>query len=366
MLLPNAYWITLVVLLFSMRCWGSWANTLKKSGWRFELFYIDFSLGAVITAVLAAFTLGSMGPDISVQDNFLLSGKKQIFFAFLAGCVFNLANMLLVAAIEVAGMSVAFPIGIGLALIVGVIWNFFLAQVGNPFYLFGGCALVLVAIVLAAMAHSGMASLRRKAEKEALAAAQAALAAQEPAPAQPVRRKKSDEEPSGPGMWLGIVLSLVAGVLMGSFYPAVTVSMEGDLGLNNPYAVALLFSIGIFLTTFIYNLYFMNLPVKGLPISFFAYFTGKPGQHLLGLLGGIIWMAGAIANFVGSAATGDAKAGPAVSYALGQGATLVSVLWGLLVWKEFDGATGPIMRNVYLMIFFFLAGLAAVAVAPLF
>ncbi len=248
-----------------------------------------------------------------------------------------------------------------------MVWSFFLAQVGNPLYLFGGSALVVVAIILAALAHSGMAALRRKQERDALAAAQAAETAQSnPEQPAPVRRKKADAAPQGPSPWLGVVLSLVSGLLMGSFYPAVTYSMDGDLGLNNPYAVALVFSVGVFLTTFIYNLYFMNLPVKGLPISFFAYFTGKLNQHALGILGGLIWMAGAIANFAASAATGDAKVGPAVSYALGQGATLVSVCWGLFVWKEFEGATGPIMRNIYLMIFFFLAGLAAVAVAPLF
>ncbi|MCX6614077.1 MAG: multidrug DMT transporter permease, partial [Acidobacteria bacterium] len=142
-------------------------------------------------------------------------------------------------------------------------------------------------------------------------------------------------------------------------------STEGELGISNPFAVTLLFSFGILLSTFIYNLYFMNLPVKGLPISFFAYFTGKLGQHGLGLLGGIIWMAGACANFAAAAAQGEAKAGPAVSYALGQGATFVSLLWGLLVWKEFAGASSAVSRLLVFMSLLFLAGLALVAIAPL-
>ncbi len=362
MILPSAYWITLLVLFISMLCWGSWANTLKKSAWRFELFYIDYSIGCVLMAVLAAFTLGSMGSDISVQDNFLLTGKKQLLLALAAGCVFNLANMMLVGAIELAGMSVAFPVGIGLALVVGVVWSYFLTKVGSPWLLFGGSGLVLIAVILTAIAYSGMARLRRAAEKAAIEAQNN----EGPLPNPNLTKPKKAVKDSGPNSWLGIVLALVSGVFMGSFYPLVTTAMEGDLGLNNPYAVALVFSIGILVSTFIYNLYFMNLPVKGLPISPFAYFTGTMRQHALGLLGGAIWMMGAVANFVGSAAQGAAKAGPAASYALGQGATLISFLWGYYVWKEFEGADSGVRTKLALMVLFFIAGLALIAFAPLY
>ena len=190
MLLPTTYAFTMALLILSMLCWGSWANTLKKSGWRFELFYIDFSLGTVIAAVVAAFTVGSMGSDLSVNDTFLLVGKRQIILAFAAGCIFNLANMLLVAAIEMAGMSVAFPVGIGLALVVGVIWSYAMQQVGNIYMLFGGCLLVLVAVILSAVAHGMMETIRRKAAK----AAATALAAELPPDSQiQAKKKKSDE-----------------------------------------------------------------------------------------------------------------------------------------------------------------------------
>jgi glucose uptake protein len=365
MLLPTTYALTMALLLFSMMCWGSWANTLKMSRWRFELFYIDFSLGSVLAAVVAAFTFGSMGTDLSVNDTFLLVGKRQIFLAFAAGCIFNLANMLLVAAIEMAGMSVAFPVGIGLALIVGVVWSFAMQQVGNAYMLFGGCLLVLVAVVLSAVAHGMMETIRRKAAA-AIAAAAAAEAAEQAATEAPAQmRKKKQVEEEGPGVYRGVWLALAAGLLMGSFYPVMAMSTEGELGITNPFAVALIFSIGILISTFIYNLYFMNLPVKGLPISFFAYFTGTIGQHGLGLMGGMIWMAGACANFAAAAASGEAKAGPAVSYALGQGATFVSLMWGLIVWKEFAGATSSVYRLLLLMSLFFLGGLALVAIAPL-
>lgn len=362
MLLPTTYAFTMTLLLLSMLCWGSWANTLKKSGWRFELFYIDFSLGAVLAAVIAAFTVGSMGTDLSVSDTFLLVGKRQIILAFAAGCIFNLANMLLVAAIEMAGMSVAFPVGIGLALIVGVIWSYTMQQVGNAYMLFGGCFLVLIAVILSAAAHGMMETLRRKKAEAILAAA---LAEQLPPDQQIPAKKKKSTEPEGPGVYRGVWLALAAGLLMGSFYPVMGMSTEGELGISNPFAVTLIFSFGILLSTFIYNLYFMNLPVKGLPISFFAYFTGKLGQHGLGLLGGVIWMVGACANFAAAAAQGEAKAGPAVSYALGQGATFVSLLWGLLVWKEFAGASSGVTRLLLIMSILFLAGLSLVAIAPL-
>jgi glucose uptake protein len=369
MILPSTYALTLAVLVLSMICWGSWANTLKASKWRFELFYIDFSIGTVIAAVIAAFTVGSMGDDISVSDNFLLAARRPIIYAFVAGAVFNLANMLLVAAIDLAGMSVAFPVGIGLALIVGVAWSFLQSQVGNPLYLFGGCALVLIAVVLSAVAHGQMDSIRKKLAA-ALAAEQAPPAGPDEAPLTPAaaRKKRMAEQAasSGPGPFRGVLLAVIGGLLMGSFYPIVQWSMEGDLGLSNPYAVAMVFSFGILVTTFIYNLYFMNLPVKGLPISPFAYFTGNLGQHALGLLGGMIWMVGTVANFAGSAAQGAAKAGPAVSYALGQGAALVSVLWGLLIWKEYAGATGGVTRLIILMLLFFIGGLTLVSIAPLY
>ncbi len=361
MILPSAYWITLLVLFFSLICWGSWANTLKKSGWRFELFYLDYALGCVVTAAVAAFTLGSMGSDISVQDNFLLAGKKQLLLAFAAGCVFSLANMMLLAAMELAGMSVAFPIGFGMALVVGATWNFFVSKAGSAVLVFGGSALLLVAVILTALAHGGMTRLRRAAEKAALEAQNN----EGPLPNPNVAKSKKSAKSSVPSVWLGVVLALVGGVFLGSFYPLVATAMEGDLGLTNPYAVALVFSVGILVSCFVYNLYFMNLPVKGLPISFFAYFTGTMRQHILGWLGGLIWMVGGIANFVGAAATGAAMVGPGMSFAVGQGAAIVAFLWGYYSWNEFEGADSGVRTKLALMVLLFILGLAAVAFGPL-
>lgn len=355
MLLPNTYAITLALLLLSAICWGAWANTFKKSGWRFELYYMDFSIGAVLAALVAAFTVGSMGTDLSVQDSFLIAAKRPIAIAFCSGVIFNLANMFLLGATHVAGMAVTFPIGFGLALIVGSIWNSFLLQTTGTLNLFAGCAIVLGAVIIAAVAHGQIETRRRKI---------AAANAPHPEPAAPGRSRKA-QAPTGPSKFLGVWLALVSGLLMGCFYPVMTMSIGGDLGLSNPYAVALVFSAGILLSTLIFNLYFLNLPVRGEPLSFFAYFTGSSGQHALGLLGGILWMAGACANFAAGAAQGQAAAGLAFSYILGQGAALIGLLSGILIWKELADAFPASKRLLAVVAVLLIIGLSSIATSAL-
>ncbi|MBI3684571.1 MAG: AcrB/AcrD/AcrF family protein [Acidobacteria bacterium] len=338
MILPTTYWAALLLSILSMLCWGSWANTIKLAGpkWRFELFYFDYAFGVALAGVIAAYTLGEWGSDLSFSDNLMITGKRNIAYAAFAGGVFNLANMLLVGAISLAGMAVAFPVGIGLALVIGVVWNYLINPQANPVCLFSGVALVLVAIVVDAMAYS----------------------AHSKAQAQNAGTKAN-------GSTRGIVLSLVSGVLMGSFYPIVEVSKGGDVGLG-PYSVAFFFGLGVFFSTFIFNIYFMNLPVKGEPVELRKYFMGARHQHLLGVLGGILWSTGAISNFLAASAPKTVQVGPAVSYALGQGATLVSALWGLLMWKEFQGAEPKVKTLLAAMLACFVLGLGLVSVAPLF
>ena len=336
MILPTTYWAALLLAIFSMICWGSWANTFKMTGkWRFELFYFDYSFGVVLAAVVAAFTFGQLGTELSFTDNIAVTGKRQLAYAAAGGVVFNLANMLLVAAISISGMAVAFPIGIGLALIIGVIWNYYINPQGNPAFLFSGVALVTLAIILDAMAYNA------HSKKQAQASG---------------KRSKGGVK--------GIVVSLISGVLMGSFYPIVELSKVGDIGLG-PYAVAFFFSIGVFFSTFIFNIYFMNLPIHGKSVDFVSYFKGTARQHLLGVLGGILWCTGALCNFIAASAPKSVQVGPAVSYALGQGATMVSALWGLLLWKEFEGADSKVRGLIAMMLLFFLAGLLVISLAPL-
>jgi glucose uptake protein len=334
-----------------MICWGSWANTFTAAGkWRFELFYYDYSLGVLLAAIVAAYTFGSMGEDLSFSDNLIIALRRNMAYAGAAGVVFNLANMLLVAAISVAGMAVAFPIGIGLALVIGVVWNYILNPQGNLILLAAGVTLVVGAIIVDAWAYSAHAR-----------PAPAKLATDRAAAKTPQRK------PAGGGL-KGILLSLISGLLMGSFYPLVELAKGGgpdNAGLG-PYAVAFLFAIGVFLSTFIFNLYFLNLPVQGAGLSMFDYFKGSVRQHILGILGGVIWCIGAIANFTAASAPKSVQVGPAVSYAVGQGATMVSALWGLLVWKEFAGASGKVRVLLAVMLALFLAGLILVSIAPLY
>jgi len=336
MLLPQTYGAALSLIVLTMFCWGSWANTFKLAGkWRFELFYYDYSLGVLIAAAIYALTFGNLGHDgLAFSDDLMHSGSRQIFFGALGGVVFNLANMLLVAAISVAGLAVAFPVGIGLALVIGVIWNYALKPQGNPVLLFTGAAIVVGAIILDALAYRAL---------EAGKAAQAA-------------RRVTGK---------GIVLSMVSGVLMGSFFPLVEIGKAGERGLG-PYAIGFVFAVGVFLSTFVFNLFFMSMPVEGPPVAMSEYFKGTSRQHLLGIVGGLIWATGTIANFAAASASESVQVGPAISYAIGQGATMVSALWGLLVWNEFAGAGPRVRLLVVIMLILFVCGLGLVSVAPLY
>ncbi|MFB3826143.1 MAG: AcrB/AcrD/AcrF family protein [Bryobacteraceae bacterium] len=345
MTLPQTYLAALLLMILGMLCWGSWANTFKITGrWRFELFYFDYAIGVLAAALIYALTFGSLGFDgFSFMDDLMHAGKRQWALGFAGGVVFNLANMLLVAAISVAGMAVAFPVGIGMALIIGVVWNYLIRPQGNPILLFAGCGVIVAAIVVDALAYRALGIIRH----EQLAKSGKAGST--------MRRVSAK----------GIVLSLVSGVLMGCFYPLVMKGQEGEIGLG-PYAIGAVFALGVFASTFVFNLFFMNLPVEGPPIEILDYFRGRFQQHVMGILGGIIWYTGTISSFVAASAPEEVHVGPAVSYAIGQGATMVSALWGLLVWKEFAGADTRVKSLVAIMLVLFACGLGLVSVAPLF
>lgn len=353
MLLPATYVTALLLSILSMLAWGSWANAQKLTGkWRFEMFYYDYSFGVLLCALVAAFTFGSMiSTGLTFQDNFLIASKRQMAYGVAGGVVFNLANMLLVAAISVSGMAVAFPIGIGLALLIGVILNFILSPQGNPTLLFGGSFLVLAAIVVDSLAYSGYLNDKYM-----------AMLAKQTGSVIDARTRKLRVAP--PNAARGIALSIISGILMGLFYPLVELGREGETGVA-PYGLALLFGSGVLLSTFLYVPFFANFPVEGQPIEVRAYFAGNRKQHLLGLAGGVIWMIGGLSNFLAASTPATVQVGPAVSYALGQGATLVSALWGLLVWREFKGATIRVKTLLTCMIVLFMIGLGMISVAPL-
>jgi len=326
MFVPSTYAVALFMMFLSMVCWGSWANTQKLTGnWRFELFYWDYVWGILLMSVLMGFTLGNTRPGSpeSFMTNLGRADIHPLLLAFAGGIVFNIANILLVAAIAIAGLAVAFPIGIGLALVIGSILNYIITPGGNPVLLFGGIALVCVAIVLDAMAYRKISEDLKLSTK-------------------------------------GILLSLLCGVGMGLFYPFVAKALKGEHHLV-PYTVAYVFGIGILVCTVPLNYIFMRKPVSGPPVRFVDYLHGSKSLHFWGVLGGMIWGVGTISNFVASYVK---MVGPATSYSLGQGATMVSAIWGVFVWKEFARADSSARRLLALMFAFFIAGLICVALAP--
>jgi len=333
MFLPETYAVTLALMILSMLCWGSWANTLKLCpNFRFQLFYWDYSLGLFLASILLGLSAGSTGHAGSAFMGAVVgTSPERLIWAFCGGVLFNVANLLLVAAIDVAGLAVAFPVGIGLALVVGAVSSYLVSPAGNPLLLFGGVALVALAIIVDALAY-------RKRERTAKATTTR-----------------------------GILLSLVAGVLMGSFYPLVARAMRGPVepGVSpGPYAIAFFFAIGVVISTVPANLLLMAKPLDGKArVKGKDYWQAPIAWHIAGIFGGAIWCVGAVANFV---ASGAHLVGPAVSYSIGQGATMVSALWGVFVWREFAGAPRAAHLLLVLMFVFFLLGLGAVALAPLY
>jgi glucose uptake protein len=332
MLIPETYSAALLLTILTMLCWGSWANTLKLCpGYRFQLFYWDYVIGMVVGAIFWGLTAGSMGQaGLPFLADVQQTAIGPMLYAIAGGAIFNVANLLLVAAIDVAGMAVAFPVGIGLALVIGAVSNYIIKPVGNPLLLFGGVALVVLAIVLDAAAY----------------------------------RKREGSAKTATGR--GIVISLACGVLMGCFYPFVARALNGSPGTPapGPYAVTLFFMFGVVISAFPANWLLMKKPLDGkAPVDGAGYGRAPISWHLAGVLGGAIWATGGVANFL---ASGAHLVGPAVSYSIGQGATMVSACWGVFVWREFAGAPRASTILLVLMFVCFLLGLGSLALAPLY
>jgi len=333
MVIVNSYPWAVILCIVTMLCWGSWANTQKLATkkWPFQLFYWDYSLGVVILSLILALTLGSSGSDgRGFFTDLSQATLIAIGLALLGGIVFNLANILLVAAIDIAGMAVAFPVGIGLALVIGVVTNYIGEPVGNFVVLFTGVLLVTVAIILDALAY-------RKTQPQ-----------------------------GGQTAKKGLIISIISGILMGFFYRFVAASMVTDfvnpeMGKLTPYSASFIFSLGLFMSNFLWNTIFMYRPVSGEKVTYRDYFTkGDTKLHLIGILGGIIWSLGMTLNIIAAG-----QAGFAISYGLGQGATLIAALWGVFIWKEFKDVKG-ITALLASMFIFFISGLGLIIIARIY
>jgi glucose uptake protein len=307
MIIVQDYSLAVLFCVVTMLCWGSWGNTQKLASktWRYEFFYWDYVLGIVLFSLISAFTLGSFGAEgRSFLVDLAQADLSSLGSAFFGGIVFNAANILLAAAIAICGLSVAFPVGIGLALVLGVLVNYFGAAKGEPLYILIGVVLITIAIILNGMAY-----------------------------------KKANTTQNNRVSGKGIAISIAAGIIMAFFYRFVAASMDLEnfaspaSGKLTPYTAVFIFSLGVFASNFIFNTLAMKHPVQGEAISISGYFKGKWNTHLVGILGGVIWCVGQSFSMIASE-----KAGAAISYGLGQGATLVSALWGIFIWKEFKGA----------------------------
>ena len=329
----DSYALAVVFCVITMLGWGSWANTLKMTPktWPFPLYYWDYSIGLVLTALIFGLSLGSSGSaGRSFIADLTQADAGSLGLAFLGGVIFNISNLLIVAATAIAGLAVAFPLAVGLALVIGVVVNYLATPLGNPVLLFMGLLLVVLAIVVDAMAYRRLPT------------------------------SGSSEKTKG------IVISILSGILMGFFYRFVAASMATDYinpaaGLLTPYSAVFVFTIGIFISNFLFNSFFMYRPVTGEAVGYSDYFSrGNARLHLIGILGGLIWCTGMMFNLIAAE-----QAGFAISYGLGQGATMVSAAWGVFVWKEFASAPKGTNKLLAAMFALFIVGLVMIIAARL-
>jgi glucose uptake protein len=333
MFTPPTLTIALLMMITSAICWGSWANTYKGvKNYRFELFYWDYAIGIFLISLILAFTMGSTGHDASsFANNVAATTLWNMAFALVGGALFNLANLLLVAAIDMVGLAVAFPISIGIALVVGVALNYALQPKGNAIFLGAGVACAFLAVILDGKAYGSLVGAGRSISKKSL------------------------------------IVCVISGVLMGLWSPFLTYAMTragspfetagaGQGSPLGPYSAAVFLTLGALLSCFIWNLYFMKHPLVGEPVSLSGFFGGPASGHVLGLLGGLIWGLGTVFNLVAGRYTGQA-----ISYAIGQSAPMVAALWGVLAWKEFAGSGSR--AKMYLALMFVFYGLAILLVA---
>jgi glucose uptake protein len=323
MFTPHTLQIALFMMITSAICWGSWANTYKGvKNYRFELFYWDYALGIFLISLILALTMGSTGNDAnSFLNNVRSADTTNIVSTMVGGAIFNLANLLLVAAIDMAGLAIAFPVAIGIALVVGTVLSYGLQPKGDAMLLGLGVVCALIAVILDGKAYGSLAVAGRSISKKS------------------------------------IIVCVISGILMGLWNPFVAYGATRGNALS-PYSSVVFLTLGALLSCFIWNLYFMKKPLVGEPVSFAGYFSGPMSGHVLGLLGGCIWGVGTVFNVVAGKATAFA-----ISYAIGQSAPMVAALWGVLAWKEFEGAPGKAKMYLALMFVFYCLGILLVAKA---
>ena len=298
MFVPTTFAAALIMTILSTICWGSFANTFKVTkNYRFELYYWDYAAGIFLISLVLAFTMGSMrGGDTSFIANLHSAAPLNLAFAAIGGFIFNIANVLLIAGIEIVGLAIAFPISIGIALVEGVVLSYALQPKGSAGLLAAGVIMAVLAVIMIGLAYGQLQGTNRT-----------------------VSRK-------------GVIVCVISGLLMGTFAPFVTRAMTANRPLT-PYTVAVFFTLGAVICCFFFNTYLMKRPLVGEAVGFSGYAAAPASYHVLGLLGGVVWGVGTVFNFVAASLVGVA-----ISYAIGQASPMIAALWGVFVWREFRGS----------------------------
>jgi glucose uptake protein len=345
MILPQTSSLVLTLMVLSLLFLGAWASMFKAAGkWRFELFYFDFAFGVLLAAVICSFTWGDLGYDgFSFMDDLQHAGKRQWLFCFLAGVIFNLGNMLLMGAVSISGISVAFPIAMGIGVMFSAALGILVKSGGNPTLMMLGCALIFTAVVVSAMSYR----INAVQKHEQLARSGVAKSTRRPNPVK------------------GIIIAMAGGILMGSIGGMVARAREGEIGLG-PYSTAALFGAGVFFSSFVFNIFFMNLPVEGQPVEFSEYFKSRPFQHIAGLLGGVLWYGGVVAGMVATQVPETLQPAPIVRLFLSQASPVVAALLGIIVWRELKESDMRVKILAALMIILFVCGLAMIGLSPMY
>lgn len=349
MILPVTYAEAIGCLALSFFLWGSWANFQRLAGkWRYELFYWDFSFGVLVVAILAALTLGSLkSSELSFYDNLLIASYHKIFYGFLVGLLLNLGNLLLVAALSVAPMAVAFPVSVGLGMVVGVGFTLFPPQ-GGLLLPLGGSVAVLAALILSGFTFSSYAQEQRVLKKP--------LA---PDPRTPAPRPGPAPPPPAKGM----LFSVLAGIVMGCAAPVASLSRTGEDGLGS-YSAILLVGLATIFSTAIFSPFFLVFAVHGAPVDLRAYFKGSRKQHIYGLLGGGLWCLGLLATFASGGSLAQVQAGTVATRAFAGGAAILAAAWGWIAWREFKGGTYRTRMLLTAMTVIWIVGMAMLALTP--
>jgi glucose uptake protein len=343
-LLPTSSTAVLLLLILSLICLGSWPNLFKLTGksWRFELFYYDFAIGAILLAILAAYTLGTMGSDLSFNDRMIVAGRTAQGLMAGSGFVFNLGCMLLMASISLGGMAAAVPLSISVAMLVTSFWSF---RASNFFGLIGAVLLFLMAAIFES------AACRRRNTASITGNPRARPATRHARPSAHTRRPAK-----------AIATGVLGGILMGFAYPVARSRLWGDLGLG-PYAAILLFTVGMLVSTIIFNFYFVNISIDGPPVRFNGYFQGRASQHFLGFAGGAMLSGGLLASLAAAARSAPVIVEPALYVALPGAGAILAVLWGTAVWREFQKSDRTGKPMLLLGTLLFASGLAVFSLA---